>query len=444
MSFASIAIKTSIPGTAPAATSGALTFSTIEDENWLQIIGDASAGSGSLYLLRWNPDLAVWHPYISDKPITVDSAAFNGLFSAAYPFPKGEESFVLYDPTGTITATASAARTGSPLVAPAPASSGASGGATEAKQDVGNASLVSILGQLDAKTSTLATETTLSAAKTLLGAGLPASLVGGKLDVNLGTSSITLPVSGPLTDVQLRAVAVPVSGTITVTSTTANQGTGAAATAPWSVELSDGTAFYTGAKTGQFPTTLGQTTKAASLSVAIASDQTVPISGTVTVSQATGSGSAATFWYVRGTDGTNTTPTMDVAARSGYQRVTDGTNTAAVKAASTVPTASDTALVVSLSPNSKNPGGSSFAWFSTATGSTIKSGAGVVRRVIIGSNVTGTVTLYDNTAASGTVICSVTSTTSTPCNYVELNAAFSTGLHCVTTGSGISVTVVYD
>ncbi|HNB46606.1 MAG TPA: hypothetical protein PLL72_20665, partial [Burkholderiaceae bacterium] len=156
MSFASIAIKTSIPGTAPAATSGALTFSTIEDENWLQIIGDATAGSGSLYLLRWNPDLAVWHPYMGDKPIAVDSAAFDGLFSAAYPFPKGEESFVLYDPTGTITATASAARTGSPLVAPAPASSGASGGATEAKQDVGNASLVSILGQLDAKTSTLA------------------------------------------------------------------------------------------------------------------------------------------------------------------------------------------------------------------------------------------------------------------------------------------------
>ena len=64
MSFASIAIKTSIPATAPAATSGALTFSTIEDENWLQIIGDASAGSGSLYLLRWNPDLYVWHPYM--------------------------------------------------------------------------------------------------------------------------------------------------------------------------------------------------------------------------------------------------------------------------------------------------------------------------------------------------------------------------------------------
>jgi hypothetical protein len=54
------------------------------------------------------------------------------------------------------------------------------------------------------------------------------------------------------------------------------------------------------------------------------------------------------------------------------------------------------------------------------------------------------VTLHDNTSAAGTVITSVTSTTSTPCNQVELGVAFSTGLYCTTTGSGISVTVVYD
>ena len=227
--------------------------------------------------------------------------------------------------------------------------------ATAANQTTANSSLVSILGQLDNKTSTLATEATVSASKTLLGAGLPAALVGGKLDVNLGTSSITLPVS-----------------------------------------------------------------------------------------QGAGSGSAATFWYTRVTDGTNTQPTMDTAARSGFQRITDGTNTATVKAASTAPTASDTALVATLSPNSRPGGGSSFTWFSTATGSLLKSGAGVVRRIIVGSNVAGTVTLHDNTSAAGTVITSVTSTTSTPCNQVELGVAFSTGLYCTTTGSGISVTVVYD
>ena len=46
---------------------------------------------------------------------------------------------------------------------------------------------------------------------------LPAALVGGRLDVNIGASGITIPVSGPLTDAQLRASAVPVSGPLTDT-----------------------------------------------------------------------------------------------------------------------------------------------------------------------------------------------------------------------------------
>ena len=157
MAFVSIGIKTSIPVTVPSATSGAVTFTSIDEENWLQISGDASAGSGSLYLLRWYPDLAEWRVYMEDKPMSVNSATFSGQFSGHYPFPSREEASVLYDPASAITATASAARTGSPLAAPTPASSGASGRATEAKQDTGNASLVSILGQLDSKTSTLAT-----------------------------------------------------------------------------------------------------------------------------------------------------------------------------------------------------------------------------------------------------------------------------------------------
>jgi len=128
MSFVSIGIKTSIPVTAPAATSGAVTFVSIDDENWLQISGDASAGAGSLYLLRWNADLAEWRVYMEDKPMSVNSATFSGQFSGHYPFPSREESFVLYDPAAAITATASCARTSSPL-------------------DTGNASLAS----LDAK-----------------------------------------------------------------------------------------------------------------------------------------------------------------------------------------------------------------------------------------------------------------------------------------------------
>lgn len=51
------------------------------------------------------------------------------------------------------------------------------------------------------------------------------------------------------------------------------------------------------------------------------------------------------------TDGTNLTPTMDVAARAAFMKLTDGTNTGAVKAASTAAVAADPSVVVALSPN---------------------------------------------------------------------------------------------
>ena len=87
--------------------------------------------------------------------------------------------------------------------------------------------------------------------------------------------------------------------------------------------------------------------------------------------------------------------------------------------------------------------GDSFTWIRTAGSYGIRTGAGILRRIIVGSNVDGGINCYDNTAGSGTVIISLTTTPSTPFNYVEVGAAFSTGLYCVTTGFGESFTVVY-
>lgn len=248
-----------------------------------------------------------------------------------------------------------------------------------------------------------------------------------------GTNTAAVTASSAL-KVDGSAVTQPVSGTVT-----SNQGTGTGAAAPWSVELSDGAAFYTAAKTGQFPSalvggrldtnvgawlgstapTVGQKTMANSVPIAIASDQTaIPASqsGTWTVQQGTppwhvdgagAAGSAVTgnpvvmggsdgtnaryvsvdssgrlvmvqatasllnatvtqgpaaalsgYWPVRVTDGTNTLPTADVAARKAFFALTDGTNTTAVKAASTAAAAADPSAVVALSPNSPIPTGS--------------------------------------------------------------------------------------
>src|SRR5581483_130683 len=62
-------------------------------------------------------------------------------------------------------------------------------------------------------------------------------------------------------------------------------------------------------------------------------------------------GAQAAPWWMRPTDGTNSMPMMDAAARAGFQKITDGTNTAAVKAASTAAVATDPSLVVQISPN---------------------------------------------------------------------------------------------
>lgn len=115
-----------------------------------------------------------------------------------------------------------------------------------------------------------------------------------------------------------------------------------------------------GAWLGSTAPTVGSKVSASSVPVVIASDQgNVPvtlsgspaISGTVTSNQGTAN-SAANRWPVTVSDGTNSMPTGDAVARALFTKTTDGTNTAAVKAASTAAAAADPALVVSVSPNS--------------------------------------------------------------------------------------------
>ena len=528
MSFVSIGIKTSIPVTAPAATSGAVTFTSIDDENWLQISGDASAGSGSLYLLRWYPDLAEWRVYMEDKPMSVNSATFSGQFSGHYPFPSREESFVLYDPAAAITATASCARTSSPLTALSVAMSSTlpTGAATAAKQPAlgtagtPSADVLSVQGvvggiaqpisaaalPLPSGAATEATLGLLTLAQNSTTGGQSGPLMMGAVTTNAPnylnsrTQPFSLDTSGgmrvagyntPATAQANPTNAVPTQAFMMVwngatwdrllsegISADADNAPSAGTVSSESYTMMfNGTAWDRARVGGDNSTnpTLGKQyvipARANAAAPSWTESNAVPLSATL-------------FGAIRSTvtDGTNTMPTMDAAARSGYQRVTDGTNTAAVKAASTAAAASDPSMVVAVSPNSPatvvgatatgtavsgnpvliagqdgtntrtmrldttgRPAGSSFQWRGAATSELLKSGAGVLRRVICGSNVAGTITLYDNTSATGTVIVSLTTTTSTPFNSVEINAAFSTGLYAVSTGmSGGSYTIVWD
>lgn len=179
-------------------------------------------------------------------------------------------------------------------------------------------------------------------------------------------------------------------GSLTVDGTvTANQG------GTWNINNVTGTvSLPTGAATSANQTTIGsQTTKIndgtntaavkAASTAALATDPALVVSvspnsplpagtnalGTVTAVQTTASnlnalaaqGAAAALsggWPVKVTDGTNTQPTGDAAARSIFTQVSDGTNgPVAVKPASTAAQAADPALVTAFSPNTPLPVG---------------------------------------------------------------------------------------
>ena len=84
-----------------------------------------------------------------------------------------------------------------------------------------------------------------------------------------------------------------------------------------------------------------------------------------------------------------------------------------------------------------------FVNITTATTTTVKSVAGVLCRIVVNKPITlGTVTIYDNTAGSGTKIGTITHSGAVP--YVlDYEARFSTGLTIVTSGAD-DITVMYE
>jgi hypothetical protein len=82
----------------------------------------------------------------------------------------------------------------------------------------------------------------------------------------------------------------------------------------------------------------------------------------------------------------------------------------------------------------------SYQYISTATTTTIKTGAGMFRGIIVGGGTAGTIIIYDNTAGSGTIIQSFDSTNAIA-SYM-FSCKFATGLTIVT-GAATKITVIY-
>jgi hypothetical protein len=83
-------------------------------------------------------------------------------------------------------------------------------------------------------------------------------------------------------------------------------------------------------------------------------------------------------------------------------------------------------------------GGDNFTNITTATTTTVKSGDGVLKSIVINAAVAnGVITIYDNTAASGTLIGTITlPATLLDSQYVlPYGVRFSTGLTIVTSAA---------
>lgn len=77
---------------------------------------------------------------------------------------------------------------------------------------------------------------------------------------------------------------------------------------------------------------------------------------------------------------------------------------------------------------------------STATTTTVKSGAGLLHVLTINTAAAGTITIYDNTAASGTKIATIAASAAGP-NFI-FDVVFTTGLTIVTAAAS-DITVSY-
>jgi hypothetical protein len=241
-----------------------------------------------------------------------------------------------------------------------------SGAATSSAQTTGNNSLSSI----DTKTPALGQAAMAASSPVVIANNQTAVPVSGPLTdtqlratvVPVGDGGGSLTVDGPLTDTQLRATAVPVSAAAlplpSGASTSANQttlgnqttkindGTNTAAVKPAStaavagdpalvVAISPNNALsLAGNKTnnnaapgadniGALPAVANAANPSWTEGRLVALSAT--LSGALRVVQHA-AGALANWWAVRITDGTNAMPTMDVAARAGFVQQTDGTN----------------------------------------------------------------------------------------------------------------------
>ena len=350
--------------------------------------------------------------------------------------------------TGNVTVSASALPTGA---------------STAANQTTGNASLASIDGKLN------------SLGQKIMTGSVPIVIASDQSDINVrhkdgSGNSITSQISGSQraldvginvsgTQIDPRSIRVLTSSDVV----TANQGTAAATSGAWPMKTTDGTNIQ-----AIKAASTAAVTSDPSAVVALSPNSPLPTGsnaiGTVTAVGNVASGSTDSGNPIKVSGVYNSTaPTFTNGQRGDIQISSKGgliiAGNAAVGSApidnpvsiSGVDTSgnkrhiqTDTSGLVYVIPSDE----SSFNNITTATTTTVKSGAGKLYAICFNKNVNNaTVTIYDNTAASGTLIGTITETlgggADAPKGCSRYNGMiFNTGLTIVTSAA-TDITVLY-
>ena len=196
----------------------------------------------------------------------------------------------------------------------------------------------------EATLATRATEATLALIKAKtdnLDVALSTRAVTGLTDAQLRATAV--PVSGPLTDAQLRAAAVPVSAaSLPLPAGAATEATLAL------IKNTDGIKKIVDPLPAG-TNTLGKVDQG--VAAAVAGGWPVKVTDGTNLLPTMDVAARAAFF--KQTDGTNVAPTGDVVARSIFQQISDGTTgPVTVKPASTAASSADKPLVVTMHPSS--------------------------------------------------------------------------------------------
>jgi len=287
--------------------------------------------------------------------------------------------------------------------------------------------------------STAALQTSGNASLTSIDTKLP-SLDSGYVPVNVKN---TVPVSFARLASGTDSVTIVPSGTQTITGTViANAGTGtfaiSAASLPLPTNASTSALQTTGNNTlSAIDTKLGGTL---AVNVGLTDAQLRASDVNVAVNSALPTG-ANTIGSIANTSFAATqSGTWNVTNISGTVSLPTGAATEATVAG----LLTNTQLRASAVETTKKT--SSFSHITTNTTTTVKSGAGVLRRIVINTRggVLNTFTIYDNTSGSGTVIA-VIDTVNGVSGQFEYGVSFSTGLTVVLAGgTAADITIIYE